>query len=191
MFAAVPLLWFTFWFLNGDAVGVLIHASGCAFARANWRRGIATSGQCSVQMLVSIAKWPTKQSTDLTTTDTVWVYRAFCFWALQISVAANLVIILCFSQVQISLPRTCHFLSQPFTSAHFVLFLFTYKFYWIVFLFMFHILRPEPHRPNSSGARVCLLTTRLALWELCVISGSWEQKEINWRWKESWSKPYV
>ncbi|XP_069908910.1 alkaline ceramidase 2 isoform X1 [Oryctolagus cuniculus] len=34
-------------------IDVLIHASGCAFARANWRRGIATSGQCSVQMLIS------------------------------------------------------------------------------------------------------------------------------------------
>lgn len=57
-------------------------------------------------------------------TDDVWVYKAFCLQALQISVASSRVIILGFSQAQISLPRTCHTLSQPFVAcAYFVLFL--------------------------------------------------------------------
>ena len=87
-------------------------------------RKLLCRGQYLLWRLVIVVEWSTRESTLICVlTGNVWEYRAFCSWCPHISIALNLVITLCVSQAQISLPRTYHALPQPFACAHFVLFL--------------------------------------------------------------------
>lgn len=107
-------------------------------------------------------------------TDNVWVYKAFCLQALQISVASSLVIILGFSQAQISLPRTCHTLSQPLLLVH-ILYCFFHTqvlltwvpFYVLSFQALVTLKRKTLGLAGSEKSSVCFLTTGLCFWGLC------------------------
>ena len=105
-------------------------------------------------------------------TGSVWEYRAFGFWYPHISIALSLVIILCISQAQISLPRTYHALPQPFACAHFVLFLLNTSFIELSSFLRFKAWSQSEKdpRPSSFGGKWGLCFNHLA-WPLGILLG--------------------
>ena len=100
------VLLFSFLFMNSDAMDMLSYASGRVLQVLMFSGELLCQGECSCERVIVIAQWPTRQSILIyAPADNVWVYETSCVGALQISVAQNL-IILCFGQSQIFLPRT-------------------------------------------------------------------------------------
>lgn len=154
-------------------------------------RKLLCRGQYLLWRLVIVVQWSTRESTLICVlTGNVWEYRAFCSWCPHISIALNLVITLCVSQAQISLPRTYHALPQPFACAHFVLFLLNTSFIELSSFLRFKAWSQSEKdpQPSSFGGKWGLCFNHLA-WPLGILLGTQEDRR---KWtgaeKKSWRK---